>query len=76
MNFLARILNLFPNPQPVALKETRFECPNCWGTQEWDGIERQAADQLSKDTTVVGRSREGFIQRFANRYLTRPTLRK
>lgn len=69
------------NPTPAATTnssaqaQTRFECPNCWGTQQWENVERPATEELSKDTTKIGRSREGFIQRFANRYLKRSIRR-
>ncbi len=75
MKFLARVLNLIPTTQQVSANQHRFECPNCWGTQQYEDVERPAAYQLDKDTTSIGRSREGFIQRFANRYLTRPNRR-
>lgn len=60
-----------PVTVPVRPATSKFECPNCWGTQEWENEERPAVHDLSKDTTLIGRARQGFIQRFANKYLTR-----
>lgn len=77
MKFLARVWSFFPKhfTQQIATKQARFECPNCWGTQQYENVEHPAADILGKDTTTIGRSRQGFIQRFANRYLARPIRR-
>ena len=76
MKTLAQILASLPNTTTTnqSPEAVQFDCPNCWGTQEWKGIERPAVEVLSKDTTLIGRAREGFIQRFAKRYLTQRSL--
>lgn len=80
MNLLSRLSQFFANTivsstSTGAPLHQRFDCPNCWGTQEWDGIEMSVDLDLRKDTSAIGRSRQGFIQRFAERYLRRPHRR-
>lgn len=75
MNLLARFSQIFTNTPATSNPIQRFDCPNCWGTQQWDGIEQPGNIDLRKDTTSIGRARQGFIQRFAERYLRHPLRR-
>ena len=57
------------NAQETA--NSTFQCPNCWGVQEWDNEQKAAQAQLQKDTSRIARAREGFILRFAKQYIRR-----
>ena len=75
MNLLSRFSQLLSNLSPATKPVQRFECPNCWGTQQWEGLEQPIHIDLRKDKSSIGRARQGFIQRFAERYLSRPLRR-
>lgn len=62
-------LQFFSRKSHPTTVNTTFECPNCWGTQQWGNENKALRFELNKDTTLIGRARKGFIQRFADRYV-------
>ncbi len=69
MTFLQFFQSLSRNAQPATVNTT-LECPNCWGIQQWENEDKAPRFEFDKDSTLIGKSRKGFIQRFADRHVT------
>ncbi|MGH1434871.1 MAG: hypothetical protein ACRBG0_10460 [Lewinella sp.] len=73
MTFFQFLQSLLRKNQSIPVN-TSFDCPNCWGIQQWENEYRGAHFDNTKDTSSITKSRQGFIQRFADRYV--PVIRK
>jgi hypothetical protein len=51
-----------------------FECPNCWGIQQWEDQQLEPLFDDRRDPTSISKARKGFTQPFADRYV--PGIRK
>lgn len=68
MTFLQSLQSLFGKAHTTHVNTT-FECPNCWGVQQWDDEEKAPLSELVRDSSLIGRSRKSFIQHFTDRYV-------
>ncbi len=74
MNFLASLTNLLTKSQ-ASTRAPENHCPNCWGTQEYEGAFLEAAQNEKIDLNNI-EQRAGWIQAYAARYFEGIQLHK
>jgi len=66
---------LIHKPMNTALKAPEDLCPNCWGSQEYEGNFYEAIKSEGIDTNNV-EQKKGWIQAYAEKNLTGIQLKK